>query len=225
MNCSILELVKAREDAYYALKYIKRTIKSYEKKENKYNIENINLNKAIHQETILLNNEEILKNKIELITLKENKINIKKNISSIYSKQSKQLEDKITHYNLQLEQLNLELTENDNNLRKIHRIILENAVPKFKNTMLRYKSHYKEAWLQLKNKHEIYEYACIKQLIVKFIINNNNQIQILFELENWKNEFIKISNSKYAIEDPNFKRVCSMLSSNTSISVYSSVSE
>ena len=43
-------------------------------------------------------------------------------------------------------------------------------------------------------------------------------------LDNWKNEFIKISNSVYAIEDPNFVRIfdfgCD--STNLSISIYSS---
>uniref|UniRef100_A0A6C0H868 Uncharacterized protein n=1 Tax=viral metagenome TaxID=1070528 RepID=A0A6C0H868_9ZZZZ len=227
MNCSSLELFKVREDAYYALKYMKRTIKSYEKKENKYYIENINLNKAIHQENIFINNQEILNNKKEIIILNIIKINIKKNIQSIYHKKSELLEDKLTHYNLQLEQLNLELDENDNNLRKIHRIIESsvNKVPELKNTMIDYELEYKKAWLELKKHNEIYEYECIKQLIYKFIINNNNKIQILFELENWKNEFIKFSNSKYAIEDPNFKKTVPIISTNTTSSIYSSESE
>ena len=227
MNCSTLKLVKAREDAYYSLKYMKRAIRGYENRENKYYIEDIKLSKATHQENILINNQEILNNKKEIIVLNIIQINIKKNIPSIYHKKSKQLEDKLTNYNLQLEQLNLELDENDNNLRKIHRIIelLVNTVSELKETLIYYESHYKQAWQELKKQNEIYEYECIKQLIDKFIINNDNQIQILFELENWKNEFIKMYNSKYVIEDPNFVERFDCLSTDTSFSGYLSESE
>ena len=90
--------------------------------------------------------------------------------------------------------------------------------------MIDLKKEYQQAWLTLKKYNEIYEYECIKQLIDKFIINNDTKIKILVELDNWKNEFIKISNSVYAIEDPNFVRIFDFGCDSTdpSISIYSS---
>uniref|UniRef100_A0A6C0H9H8 Uncharacterized protein n=1 Tax=viral metagenome TaxID=1070528 RepID=A0A6C0H9H8_9ZZZZ len=226
MNCSTLELVKAREDAYYALKFMKMKIRIYEKRQNQYNIKDKNLCELKHREKIINSKWEILNNQISIINLKIDKINIKKNIPSIYHKKCNILEDNLIHYNLQYEQLILECERISNNLGKINRkrYDLQENILILTNTLIDLKKEYQQAWLTLKKYNEIYEYECIKQLIDKFIINNDTKIQILVELDNWKNEFIKISNSVYAIEDPNFVRIfdfgCD--STNPSISIYSS---
>jgi hypothetical protein len=231
MNCSTLELVKAREDAYYALKYMKRAIRSYERRENQYNITSKTLDEMRFQKNIIINNYSILCNKIDIITSKQHKINIKKNIPSIYFNfnKSKQLVDKHMQYTLQRDQLELECEVNEDLKRKIKSKIstLKYKLLRLKDSIICHKERYHNGWIKLKKHNEIYEYECIKQLLDKLINNNNNQTHILFELENWKNEFNKISNSVYAIEDPHFEEfeTYTCLSTEPSISIYSSESE
>jgi len=231
MNCSTLELVKAREDAYYALKYMKREIRSYERRENQYNITSKTLDGMRFQKNIIINNYYILCNKIDIIKSKQDKINIKKNIPSIYFNfnKSKQLADKHMQYKLQTDQLELECELNADLERKIKSKIstLKYKLLKLKDSIICHKERYHNRWIKLKKHNEIYEYECIKQLLDKLINNNNNQTHILFELENWKNEFNKIFNSVYSIEDSNFEEfeTYSRLSTEPSISIYSSESE
>uniref|UniRef100_A0A6C0H9V7 Uncharacterized protein n=1 Tax=viral metagenome TaxID=1070528 RepID=A0A6C0H9V7_9ZZZZ len=118
---------------------------------------------------------------------------------SIYHKKIKQLDVKLKQYELQLEKLDLQIKKYTNDLIKIYRII--SASLNRRSTFLSTKSiyfrkQYEQTWLNLKNKDEIYNYECIKQLTVDFIINNDNKTKILFELENWKNEFSKLNNEK-----------------------------
>jgi len=229
MNCSILKLVKAREDAYLDLKYMKRSIKLYENRKNKYNITSKTLEEMRYQKKINIDNYNILNNKMNIINSKIDKINIKKSIPTIYCKKSKQLDDKLIQYNLQIEQLELEFEENEaletNITNKIS--TLKYKLLELKKSITIYEKDYRTGWFILKIRNEIYEYECIMQLINNLIINNNNQIHILFELENWKNEFNKISNSVYAIEDPHFEEfeTYTCLSTEPSISIYSSESE
>ena len=183
------------------------------------------------QKNIIINNYYILCNKIDIIKSKQDKLNIKKNIPSIYYnfEKSKQLVDKHMKYKLQTDQLELECEVNADLERKIKSKIstLKYKLLKLKDLITCYKESYLNGWIKLKKHNEIYEYECIKQLIDKLIINNNNQTHILFELENWKNEFNKIFNSVYAIEDSNFKEfeTYACLSTEPSISIYSSESE
>jgi len=227
MNCSTLKLVKAREDAYLDLKYMKRSIRLYENRKNKYNITSKTLEEMRYQKKINIDNYNILNNKINIINSKIDKINIKKSIPTIYCKKSKQLDDKLIQYNLQIEQLELEFEENEaletNITNKIS--TLKYKLLELKKSITIYEKEYRTGWFILKIRNEIYEYECIMQLINNLIINNNNQIHILFELENWKNEFNKISNSMYAIEDPHFEEFETYTCLSTEPSIYSSESE
>ena len=230
MNCSPLKLLKAKSDAYYALKCMKQIIKTYEKKQHKLNMKNNKLEKAILQKHIIMNNKKNLNNKEKIIKLEIENINIKINTLSIYHEKRKQLETKLTHYNLELEQLNLEFENLIGQLVKINEIIqsLEYTVSNLQNTLESdtkyYKAEWLAGWLELKKHNEIYEYECINRLIFEFIINNN-KTKILFELDNWKNEFSKISNSVYAIEDPYFIGPVGCLSDTETTTIFSSDSD
>uniref|UniRef100_A0A6C0H865 Uncharacterized protein n=1 Tax=viral metagenome TaxID=1070528 RepID=A0A6C0H865_9ZZZZ len=231
MNCSSLELSKAKLDAYYALKCMNRTIRAYEKLKNKFNIMNNRLDKAELQKKIIINNKNNINNKEKIVKLDIKNIQSKMNTLSISHEKRKQLEIKLENYDLELEQLNLQFQNLISQYIDINKIIdaLYNTLSNISNTIRTdtpyYKGRWLVGWLELKKHNEIYEYECIKRLTFEFIINNNNKTKILFELENWKNKFSKISNSVYAIEDPYFRRPVGCLSNTETTTIFLSDSE